>query len=274
MDSKIAKFLKSQFYPVATIFANSKPEKSIQFKRGRYGCVMNLFASAASGKTAVFDRETYGCWGGGVGLGFGNTYKEFPGGEGCFCYFLSVGNKNNNKGESLLAGLKDKISESLYEKFYNGEGLMDNPELVGKFLENDLPIIDISFKYVIFKPLSECDHKDNIKVVTFLVSADQLSAFVILCNHFREGINNVGIPQAAACHQIGILTYNECEKENPKAIVGLTDISARLNILNTIGGDFLTISMPYKLYIKLEEISDNSFLTRPTWNKIVSKYGN
>jgi hypothetical protein len=41
---------------------------------------MNMLASAAKGRTAVFDRETFGCTGGGVGLGFGNQYLNFPGG--------------------------------------------------------------------------------------------------------------------------------------------------------------------------------------------------
>jgi len=36
-------------------------------------------AAATKGKRAVFDRQTYGCFGGGFGLGFGNTYKDFPG---------------------------------------------------------------------------------------------------------------------------------------------------------------------------------------------------
>ena len=53
----------------------------MQFSEGRWGCVMWLLVHAARGKPAVADRKTFGCFGGGVGLGFGNQYKNFPGGE-------------------------------------------------------------------------------------------------------------------------------------------------------------------------------------------------
>jgi len=55
---------------------------------------MWMLVNAVKGKVAVFDRKTYGCWGGGVGLGFGNIYMDFPGGIECFYYFISIGNKH------------------------------------------------------------------------------------------------------------------------------------------------------------------------------------
>jgi len=84
--------LNLKYEPVAVLRAEEKPEKSLQFKQGKWGCVMFMFANAARGKTAAFDAKTYGCWGGGVGLGFGNAYLDFPGGVDCFAYFLSSGN--------------------------------------------------------------------------------------------------------------------------------------------------------------------------------------
>ena len=92
MDSKIAAALNLKYEPVAVLRAGEKPEKALQFKQGRWGCVMFMFANAARGKTAAFDAKTYGCWGGGVGLGFGNAYLDFPGGVDCFAHFLSSGN--------------------------------------------------------------------------------------------------------------------------------------------------------------------------------------
>lgn len=54
----------------------------------------------------VFDRNTFGCWGGGVGLGFGNQYLNFPGGIECFYYFLSNGNENLEFGKRVAKNRK------------------------------------------------------------------------------------------------------------------------------------------------------------------------
>lgn len=91
MESKIAEAISLKYNPVAVIWTDKKPENTLQFKKGGQGCVMSMLASAAKGRTAVFDRETFGCPGGGVGLGFGNQYLNFPGGIDCFYGFLFAG---------------------------------------------------------------------------------------------------------------------------------------------------------------------------------------
>jgi hypothetical protein len=88
MESRIAKAIHLSSSPVALSWSDQKPEGAMQFSEGKWGCVMWLAASAAKGKTAAADRKTFGCVGGGVGIGFGNQYLHFPGGEEGFCHFL------------------------------------------------------------------------------------------------------------------------------------------------------------------------------------------
>jgi len=90
MKSKIAEALRLIHPPFAIIWTDEKPRPAQEFKPGKWGCVMWMLASVVRGKTAVFSRETFGCWGGGIGLGFGDQYLNFPGGPECFYYFLSV----------------------------------------------------------------------------------------------------------------------------------------------------------------------------------------
>jgi len=268
MESQIATSLNLKYHPVAILWTNERPNNALQFKKGKWGCVMWLFANAAKGKIGVFDRETYGCWGGGVGLGFGNQYINFPGGIECFYRFLSDGNKNWKTGQRVAQEIKNFVRKDFLEDFLNGERYKKSFELVKKFVEQ-LPIIDIPQKYVVFKPLRDVDlSKEEPKVVVFLVNPDQLSALIILANYNREGNENVIIPWAAGCQTIGVLAYREAKSKTPRAIVGLTDISARRNVRRQLDKDLLSFAIPLKMFQEMEENLKYSFLQTPTWKAL------
>ena len=265
MESRIAQAIDLKFNPVAVVLADEEPEQALRFKPGKWGCVMFLFASAAKGRTAAFDRESYGCWGGGVGLGFGNAYQQFPGGEACFAHFLSSGNEQWETGRTVGKALEEQAGKAFAEDFLDGERYRKNPELVHDFIA-ELPITDVPTRYVLFKPLGDvAAGLETPRTVVFVVDADQLSALVILANYARRGIENVIIPWAAGCQTIGILPYAEGDREHPRAVVGLTDISARKAVRKTLGKDHLTFAMPWRLFQKMEENVSGSFLEHRTW---------
>lgn len=270
MQSRMQEILGPPFEPVALLFSQEKPEKALQFKEGRFGCVMFAFANAAKGRTAAFDRNTYGCWGGGVGLGFGNTYKQFPGGEEGFKHFLSSGNKDWEEGTNIAENMRQSgADEHFLDDFLEGERYCRGPEEVGGFID-ELPIQEVPATYVLFKPLSQVGESEDPKVITFTVNAEQLSAMVVLANFARPGIDNVRIPFAAGCQSIGLLPLEEGKRENPRAVVGLTDISARANVKKLLGRDVLSFSMPLSLFREMEDNVSESFLHRPVWQGLVS----
>src|SRR5512145_1916237 len=105
MKSAIAEAINLEISPVALVFTDEKPAGAVQFEAGKWGCVLSMFGAAApKGRTPVFDPETYGCFGGGMGLGFGNTYEKFPGGVDGFCRFLSDGNEASEQGRRIGEG--------------------------------------------------------------------------------------------------------------------------------------------------------------------------
>ena len=270
MDSKIATALNLKFNPVAVMHTDEKPEKAIQFKKGKWGCVMFMFANAAKGKTTAFDAETYGCWGGGVGLGFGNTYLEFPGGVECFFHFLSSGNIQSERGKEVVKAMEGSAGKAFIEDFLKGEGYAKTPEEVKQWLE-DLPIMNIESNYVLFKPLSEVNcEKEKPEAVVLLTDADQLSALVVLANYGKQGMDNVIIPWAAGCQLIGILPFNEAKSEKPRAVVGLTDISARKNVRKLLGSEYLSFAMPWKMFLEMESNVEGSFLERKSWLSLIN----
>ena len=267
MESRIAEKLKLRHAPVALSWAQERPEGAAEFKEGKWGCVMWMVARAARGGTAVCGRKTFGCWGGGVGLGFGNAYQQFPGGEDCFCHFLSIGNDQWDTGRQMAEKVKPHMTGDSFDHFMHGERYMKSPEQVMRFIRG-LPITDIPAPYVVFKPLSEVEDEAACQVVIFFADPDQLSALVILANCDRETNENVIIPYAAGCQTVGIYPYREAAADLPRAVVGLTDISARTYIRQQLGDHLMTFAVPLKMFREMEGNVEGSFLERPVWEKL------
>jgi len=268
MKSKIATALKLKYEPVALIWSDEKPEKALQLKPHTWGCVMWMYASAAKGKTAAFDRETFGCVGGGVGLGFGNQYLNFPGGLEHFYCFLSQGNEQSPMGKKIAQKIEQFGGKEFAKNFLRGERFMKSPEQVKKFLEQ-LPIVDIPTKYVIFKPLSEVKENEEPKVISCVVNSHQLSALTVLFYYEAHNLTNVIIPKGAGCHQIGIFAYREADAKNPRAVVGLTDIFARNTIKKQLGEEVMTFTVPFGSFKEMEGNVEGSFLEEETWKELI-----
>jgi len=265
MESKIARALGLKYHPVAVVWSDEKPGKAMVFKEGKFGCVMWMLAAAAKGKTAAFDKNTYGCWGGGVGLGFGNQYLNFPGGMECFYPFLSTGNRCWEKGRAMAQKLESAADRDFIEEFLNGEGYMKSPELVKQFIDN-MPIMEIPQKYVVFKPLIDmAADEEEPRVIVLIADPDQLSALVVLAKYGRPGNENVIVPFAAGCQQIGIFAYREARSEFPRAVIGLTDLSARNNLKKLLDRNVFSFAVPWRLFLEMEDNVEGSFLQKKTW---------
>ena len=270
MQCKIADAISLNYQPVALIWSDEKPAEAMQFKEGKWGCIMWLAAGAAKGKTALCDLKTFGCFGGGVGMGFGDQYVNFPGGKDCFCHFLSCGNEQWEQGRQAAEEVKPFLRKEAFDNFVSGERYLKSPERVHQFIEN-LPITDIPTKYVIFKPLAEVDlQKEKPLVIIFFVDPDQLSALVVLANYDRPDNLNVIIPYAAGCQTIGIYPYQEAQAEKQRAVVGLTDLSARASICKLLEGHLMTFTVPLAMFEEMENNVADSFLERPTWQGLLS----
>jgi uncharacterized protein (DUF169 family) len=207
-----------------------------------------LSASASKGKIAFFDRKTYGCVGGGVGLGFGNTYEGFP-----IEYLLSIGKKEFVDGSRRTRKLAD------------GEHYLKTPELAKKFVEC-LPMRNVKENYVIFKPLNLIKQNEIPKSIVFFVNPDQLSALVVQANYGRDNNDNVIAPWGAACQSI-LYSYEEEEKEISRAIIGFFDLAARKHVKK----DILSFTIPYKMFLEMEGNVKGSFLELEEWDELSSR---
>jgi hypothetical protein len=128
---------------------------------------------------------------------------------------------------------------------------------------------DIPAQYVIVKPLDLAEpEQEDIKSVTFFVDSDQLSALVVLANYTEPDLENVAVPWGAGCQIMGIFAYRELDRKHPRALVGMTDLSARLNVRASLGSNVLSFTMPWPLFLSMEQNVEGSFLQRRTWAEL------
>jgi uncharacterized protein (DUF169 family) len=245
MKSKIVEAINPAGYPLAIILSDEKPAEGIQFRENIWGCVASVLSTAAfKGKTAFFDRKTYGCVGGGVALGFGNTYEGFP-----IEHLLSNGKKDFVDGTRRTKKLEE------------GEHYLKTPELGKQFVEY-LPIRDVEETYVILKPLEQVTN-EKIESVILFVNPDQLSALVVLANYGQAKVDSVIAPWTAACQSI-LFSFDEQTKDAPHAIIGYFDLAARKHIDKNL----LSFTIPYKLFLQMESNVEGSFLELEEWKEL------
>lgn len=138
-----------------------------------------------------------------------------------------------------------------------------------KFVEN-LPMIQIPARYMIFKPLSQVDlAREEPSSVLFLVIPDRLSALLVLANYEGPAGDNAIIPWAAGCQSLGIFTLREARSAHPRAVVGMVDISARRYMNRQFGSDLLTFSVVFSMFLTMEGNVAGSFLEREQWQELL-----
>ncbi len=269
--SEIARAAGITTNPVAIVWTDKKPEKALEFKQGVWGCVMWLFAKVArEGRTAVFSRDTTTCAGGAMGLGFGRPLDRHAArSEEGFCSFLSNGIEGAIDRASYEAIIAQSFDAHHTKMLTEGERFLKSPAIVRKFLAN-LPVYDAKGGYIVMKPVHEVDDGEDVRSIVFVARADQIAALSTLANYGTGNIRGGIIVAAGAsgCQAMGVCTYAEGESGSPRAVVGLTDLSARRAVRPTLGKDVLTFSVPFALYREMEKNVKGSFLELDLWKEL------
>lgn len=268
MKSLITEKLNPALSPVAIVWSDEKPEGALELTAGKFGCVMFLFANAAKNrKIAAMDRETVLCSGGRLGMGLGFTYDKFMGGMNQFTAMFSKGlpcARDKEAYEKII----EQAPKNLTEKLLKGERIKATPDMVEKWLLEEVPHYDIEERYVLFKPLDQVDENDNVKTIVFTVNPLMLSGLVSLTGFISHTPDFIHVPAGSFCKQVGCYAYAQQEEENPKAILGMTELTGRHRVRSLLGDNCLTYSIPIKLMRKMEKAAEDGVFESPVWKKL------
>lgn len=255
MNSNISNFLNGKFAPIVLIKTNEKPEGVRAPKAGRGGCVMSFVAKTiAKRETSVFGRENATCGGIYPGFGWGSGFKSDE--EKAFqATFLSCGVDSTENKEEYLKKLENR-PERVKKMFTEGERIFTDFETAYGNI-SARPIYDTE-DYVVLKALENLEKGEIPDSVIFTVNAFELTLLLQLDGSHRVESNFVCVPQASACQLIGCFVFEQNEADDPHMVLGPVDLAARGHMKHFIPNDYVLLAMPWKLFLKLEKISDKS----------------
>lgn len=221
--------------PLGIFYTNDKPE-GITPKEGIQGCMIGLLQNARKkGKIVYFDKNHFGCPGGAYYMGFFES--PMPNIE----YFLSCGIPGEMEGERYI-----KTPERAREYF-------------AKMIPRRAPAT-----YCVFKPVEQFQSGIVPEVVVFFGSPDLLSGLFTLTNYALERTDAVYAPFGSGCGTMISYPLKEAVRDQPRAVLGMFDVSAR----PMVERDILTLTMPYSVFLKLLENVSGSFLETESWKKV------
>lgn len=265
MQSNIAKEMDLDFQPIVLIKSNTKPEDATGPKAGKGGCVMSFVAQTiAKRKTTCFGRENIACGGISSGFGWGTGLKD----DDALDFqstFLSCGVDSAPDREEYEKKLSF-MNKHTREMFIEGERIFCDFETAKENIKNR-PIYDTE-DYVIFKGLENLEDGEIPKSVIFTVNAIELTALIQLNTSFRTKEAYLLTPQASACQAIGNFVFKQEESDDPKPVLGPIDFAGKSKMKHFIGSEYLTLAMPWKLFLKLEDLSYSSVLQTDLWQKM------
>lgn len=201
-------------------------------QEGDHCLISNVVRVQHDGVSYSYDLKTPGCPGGKRFSGFIEQLR--PG----FEYFLSCGIPGKMEGER-------------YKR---------SPELVNQFVAQN-PVIQAPGKYLVFKRWDRLGPDDEPLVVVFLARPDVLSGLFTLANYDLADTPGVITPMGAGCAAILQYPLREIEREQPRCVLGMFDVSAR----PCLPADRLSFAVPMKRFIQLVDYMDESFLITEAW---------
>ena len=202
-------------------------------------CIVCELGLVRKGISLAWNVKSLGCSGARRYLGF--TEEVRPD----FDYFLSY-------------GIPGKVE---------GERYLKSPELVKEVMSN-MNSVPARGQYIIFKRFDQLTPEDDPSGVIFFAKPDVLSGLFTLANYDQPDGNGVIAPFASGCGAMVHQPLLQNELENPKAILGMFDVSAR----PCVQKDLLSFAVAMRKFITMAGYMDDCFLITDTWRSVKKRF--
>lgn len=217
----------------AGLWYSDEDRYGAQSHRARgHSCVLSLLRPVWEGRTVVMSADTIGCAGGKRYAGFDGTPRPE------LADFLSCGVPGKFEGLRLKKRADLVHTQTDYES------------ATGRFL--------------VGKRIDTIEADEEPEVVVFLARPDALSALYHLAAFATAEPDAVICPQGAGCAQILHHPRAQAHRAEPRAILGMFDLSARPFVDPAV----LSLAVPWVRFEQMANDMDASFLDTPGWRKL------
>jgi uncharacterized protein (DUF169 family) len=234
------KYFNGADLPIVLYYTDQEGRAEVVKPPSRHQCVISVLSRVRRGTSLCFEVNSIGCGGGRRYLGF--SEEIMPG----FEYFLSC-------------GIPGKLEGERYKK---------SPDLVKETMKK-VPQFKAPARFIVFKRWDRLEKLDDPEVAIFFAKSDVLSGLFTLANFDEAEPNGVFAPFAAGCGSIVQYPYLEKGSDRPRGVIGMFDVSARPYVPK----DTLTFAVPMNKFVRMIENMEESFLIRPSWNKVRKRIG-
>ncbi|MFC1724049.1 DUF169 domain-containing protein [candidate division KSB1 bacterium] len=231
---KWQKYFGNSELPV-TMYYTDKPIDVGFAGQKKWSCIIADIKAVRKGKSLCFHEGIANCGGAKRYLGYVHEFGPQ------FKYFLSCGIEGELEGERYLK----------------------TPELVEEAMKK-MPKFKAPAKYAVFKRWDNLDVEDTPEVIIFFAKPDVLSGLFTLVNFDEAEANSVYTPFGSGCGTIITYPYLERDKERPRAVIGMFDVSARPCVEKNV----LTFAVPFNRFVQMIDNMDESFLITESWEKV------
>lgn len=221
--------------PLALFYSDDESWAAHTAKVGSHVCMVGQLARVRrQGEPLAFSADTFGCFGGARFCG----YRTEVGPD--FRFFLST-------------GIPGKLEGERYKR---------TPELVDRYTA-DLPVPRARGRYIVFKRWDTLVAGEEPLVLIAFAGPDVLSGLFTLAN-YGSAEPAVVAPFCAGCGTVVSLPLAEAERDEPRAILGMFDVSSRPYVEPGV----LTFAAPRRLVERMVADAPGSFLTTPAWERV------
>ncbi|MDF1535485.1 MAG: DUF169 domain-containing protein [bacterium] len=230
-----AHFFPGADLPFAIFYSDDGKYESDVRSRDGFGCMIGQFNLVLKGERVAFTAGSIGCQG-------GVRYSGFP------------VKPSPDLGTFLSCGVPGKVE---------GLRLKKNSQLVeASFVDYEIPAA--LGKYLVATRIDNLKADECPEVVAWLAPPDVLTALFHLVGFSRADRFCVISPQASGCGALVSFPLAERGKEEPRAVIGMFDISARPYVKKGV----LSFAVPVDLFAAMAGDMGESFLITDSWEKV------